>query len=55
MHKISDDKTLLEDLVAKGIIPTRLEKIPYNLNYIKFLIDKHFFHYLKNLCYTGFR
>lgn len=48
MYKIDKNKTLLEDLYSKNIEPTKLKKIPENINFVNFLREKNFYNYLKD-------
>lgn len=48
MTKINDTETLLEFLLSKQIVPNKLKSIPYNKDYINFLLDNKIYDYFKD-------
>ena len=47
IHKINENSTLMDDLLEKGIIPSKLKSIPKNINFINYLKEKNLYDYLK--------
>ena len=47
MTNLDSSKTLLEYLLSINIIPNMLENLPNNKDFIKFLVDKNLFRYIK--------